>query len=74
MDIPESVADALVEAAVAAQEARGAGGVDRGRGADDDSDFSFAPDMKENQNLLNLLYLIAEVRPRTTLMHTEQPC
>lgn len=61
MDIPPSVADA----AVAAQEARGAGG-DRaarggGGGADDDSDFSYAPETKENQNLLNLLYLIAEV-------------
>lgn len=67
MDIPPSVADALVDAAVAAQEARGAGG-DRaarsgGGGGDDESDFSYAPDTKENQNLLNLLYLIAEVCP-----------
>lgn len=74
MDIPPSVADALVDAAVAAQEARGAGG-DRaarsgggggGGGGDDESDFSYAPDTKENQNLLNLLYLIAEVYPHLT--------
>lgn len=58
MDIPPSVADA----AVAAQEARGAGGDRAARGGgDDDSDFSYSPETKENQNLLNLLYLIAEV-------------
>lgn len=65
IDIPPSVADALVDAAVAAQEARGAGGDRAARGGvgggDDDSDFSYTPDTKENQNLLNLLYLIAEV-------------
>lgn len=66
MDIPPSVADALVDAAIAAQEARGAGGdrAARGMGGDDESDFSYAPETKENQNLLNLLYLIAEVGPR----------
>lgn len=77
MDIPPSVADALVDAAVAAQEARGAGG-DRaarsgggGGGGDDESDFSYAPDTKENQNLLNLLYLIAEVYRTLPLQPTE---
>lgn len=73
MDIPPSVTDALVDAAVAAQEARGAGGdrAARGGGGDDESDFSYAPE-KENQNLLNLLYLIAEVDPASRPLHMTQ--
>lgn len=60
IDVPESV----VDAAVAAQEVRGAGGNRPGRSGDDDSEVSYEEEPKENQNLLNLLYLIAEVHSK----------
>lgn len=70
IDIPESMHETLVEAATVAQEARGAG-----RGADHDSDFSYTPDQKENQNLLNLLYLIAEDQSkRDSYVHRGVTC
>ncbi|PUU74728.1 hypothetical protein B9Z19DRAFT_406666 [Tuber borchii] len=72
IDIPDSMADTLVEAAVAAREARGAGG---GIGPDDLSEYSYAPEPKENQNLLNLLYLIAEEQSkRDSYVHRGVTC
>ena len=72
IDIPDSMADTLVEAAVAAREARGAG---VGIGPDDLSEYSYAPEPKENQNLLNLLYLIAEEQSkRDSYVHRGVTC
>jgi len=74
LDIPEAAAEALRETGHAAQQARGARGAvasaneregRAGRRAGDvDSEFSFTADTKENtenQNLLTLLYTIAQV-------------
>jgi hypothetical protein len=72
IEIPESVAEALTETGHAAQEARGAGNVgltvngrSGRRSSIQESEFSFAAETKEsaeNQNLLTLLYTIAQVR------------
>jgi len=74
LDIPEAAAEALTETGHAAQQARGARGAaananDREgragrRGSEAESEFSFAAETKENaenQNLLTLLYTIAQV-------------
>jgi hypothetical protein len=75
LDIPESAAEALTETGHAAQQARraragsnsadGREGRAGQRSSDADSEFSFAAETKENsenQNLLTLLYTIAQVR------------
>lgn len=67
--IPESVAEGLTERGHAAQDARGAGDGREGRAgrgsSDQDSEYSFMPETSkehlENQNLLTLLYTIAQV-------------
>lgn len=75
IDIPDSLAGALVEAAVAAQEARGAGTGGGPRSVEETSEFSYAAEVKENQNLLNLLYLIAEDQSkRDSFVHRGVTC
>lgn len=75
LDIPEAAAEALTETGHAAQQARGARGAAAGgatdreprpgrRDSEAESEFSFTADTKENaenQNLLTLLYTIAQV-------------
>ncbi|KAI5803857.1 hypothetical protein EDC01DRAFT_611613, partial [Geopyxis carbonaria] len=87
IDIPDSIAEALTETGHAAQEARGAGSGGGGdgregragrRSSDQESEFSFTPETKEsieNQNLLTLLYSIAQDQAqRESYVHRGVTC
>ncbi|KAL7270414.1 hypothetical protein RUND412_006880 [Rhizina undulata] len=77
LDVPDLVADQLVEAAMAAQEARrNSGAREEDEDEEGESEFSFENEApKENQNLLNLLYLIAEDQAkRESYVHRGVTC